>query len=138
MRPKTGKFTLNYANAKGFVLVTVLLFVFILSLLALTLSQVSLMETKMSGYYQEKILSLVDAENKLIKDEGILATGQIPREAILITDTVCGVKFYRLTAAGKFGATKSVVQSTFVKIGDVSHCDPKPKIKAGRQSWKEL
>jgi len=125
-------------SAKGFVLIFTLLITFILSLLALTLAQVSLMESKMGAYYQEKTLSLIDAENKLIKDESVLVAGVVPRDAVLVTGEICGVKFYRVTTDGKFGATKSTVQSTFAKIGDTSHCDPKPKVKDGRESWKEI
>ncbi len=125
-------------SAKGFVLIFTLLITFILSLLALTLVQVSLMETKMGVYYQEKTLSLIDAENKLIKDEAILLVGQVPHDAILITDEICGVKFYRVTTSGKFGTTESILQSVFAKLGDVAHCTIKPKIKEGQQMWREI
>ena len=92
----------------------------------------------MSVYYQEKTQSLIAAENKLLKDEAMLSGNQVPRDAQLITDEICGVKFYRITAAGKFAATQSVLQSVFAKIGDVSHCIPKPKTKEGRQAWREI
>ena len=108
-----------------------------MSLLALTLVQVSLMETKMSAYYQEKTLSLINAENKLLKDESVFAAGQVPHDAVLITDEICGVKFYRIITSGKFGATISVLQSVFAKIGEVEHCPIKPKVKEGRQGWVE-
>lgn len=124
-------------SAQGFVLIFTLLITFILSLLALTLVQVSLMETKMGVYYWEKTLSLIDAENKLLKAETTLIAGQVPREATLITDEICGVKFYRVTTSGKFGTTESVLQSTFAKIGDISRCPVKPKIKEGQQGWVE-
>jgi len=119
-------------HAKGFILVTVLLVTLLLSLIALTMSQTSLMENKMVSYYQSKSWDLVAAENKLLQAENDLFLGKIPREAILIPAGVCGVKFYRINISQK----TTVLSSTYAHLEDFSHCDPKPQVKEGRQSFR--
>ena len=127
-----------HMRSQGFALITVLLFTIILSLLALAMIQVSLLEVSASGYYQSKILALIDAENKLRRAEHKLVAGEIPREAVLIPQQVCGVKFYRLAVICKAGATKHSLQSTYAKLDDPSRCEPKPKVTEGRQGEKQL
>jgi len=123
---------------RGFVLIPMLLFAFIFSLLALLAIQESVIETQASSYYRAKILSLIDAENKLLVMENKLAKGEIPQDAELIPEQVCGIKFYRLTATGKAGSSKSYVQSTYVKLDDSQHCEPRPVMKGGRQGVRQL
>ena len=118
----------------GFILITVLLFTLMLSLIITALVRISLMESKMSDYYQTKVLSLIDGENKLIKDEADLAAGKVPRDAELIPDKTCGVKFYRIKVVNQ-KSVASGLSSTYAKLVDASHCGQKPKIKEGRKSF---
>jgi Tfp pilus assembly protein PilX len=85
--------------------------------------RISLLETKMSTNYHDKILAFKNAEANLAQKEQHLNSSEI-------IATLCGVTFYRLTAGA--------LQSTYAVISDTKHCHLKPTFHQGRQSWREL
>lgn len=114
----------------GMVLVVVMLFLLIISLLAINLLNASWLETKMSGYYQNKMQAFYEAEIDLKKHEQEIRIGEETDNAkITGTDYACGVIFYRVTAS----AASSTLQSTYAVFTNMSHCAT--DIKPGRQSF---
>jgi len=129
------KLNKKYTHEKGMVLVMVLLFLSVISLLAINLLNTSLLETKMSGYYQNKSKSFYQAENYLAQSEQAILAGEKIANAEIIDTDVCGVTFYRVFASAEHNSAQSKLQSTLAKIDDLSHCDPKPNVREGRQSF---
>ena len=122
----------------GMIFIVVMLFVFILSLLTMSELESTLLETKMSNYDSNKMQTFYRAENLLIQYEQKIAQGEKTASAEIIDNDICGITFYRITVAEKRNGASSILQSTFAKIGDITHCDPKPIIQQGRQSWRLL
>ncbi|CAL7963881.1 type IV pilus assembly protein PilX [Gammaproteobacteria bacterium] len=124
-------------SEKGMVLVVVMLFLLITSFLALTLLNTSLLETKMSDYYQNKARAFYKAEDILEKREQEIISGKIisPEITEIKNANVCGATFYRITASAKHNTVQSELQSTFAKIAKPDDCTPKPNIKPGRQAF---
>ncbi|EKE00782.1 MAG: hypothetical protein ACD_21C00274G0001 [uncultured bacterium] len=122
-------------NEQGMVLVIVMLFLLITSLLALSLLNGSLLETKMSSYYQDKVRAFYLAEDYLAQYEQEILAGREVAGAKIIDAGVCGATFYQITANAKHNAVVSKLQSTFVKVDDTAHCDPKLNVMPGRQSF---
>ncbi len=125
------------ATCKGTILISALLFLLILTLLTISISQTSLLENKMSSNYQDGIFALQRAEINLIKKEQQIGrSNKLPAGVEIISTAVCGVTFYRVKAEGKYKETKRILQSTFAIIGDTTHCHHKLLITPGRQSWR--
>lgn len=122
---------------KGMVLIIVMLFLLIISFLAINLLNTSLLETKMSNYYYNKTHAFYIAENNLEKYELEILEGKIKSAEIteIVDANVCGATFYRITACAKYNEVLSILQSTFAKIGDPSKCNKTLNIKPGRQSF---
>lgn len=120
---------------KGMVLLVVMLFLSIISLLALNLLDASLLETKMSSYYQDRIQAFYKAENLLEQYERGILNGEKVVSAEMIDDSICGAVFYRVAANATYHEIESKLQSFFVKIGDTTRCDQKPNITEGRQAF---
>lgn len=119
------------------ILITVMLFLLILSFLALSLLNTSLIEIKMSGYFQNKIFAFYKAENLLEKYEQEIIDGKIANAETseIISTGICGVIFYRIIARAGYNGVLSVLQSVFVKANNLNQCKPAPNIKLGRQSF---
>ena len=123
---------------KGMVLLTVLLFMTMISILVLAMLDTSLLETKMSNNYLNKIQLSYLAEAKLKQNERATLSNQISAGAELMQQ-ICGVDFYRvIVEMNDASGSKIKLQSTVAKVGDVSKCDPKPRIQTGRQSFREI
>jgi Tfp pilus assembly protein PilX len=129
------KLNKKLTHEKGMVLIVVILFLSVVSLLALNLLNTSLLETKMSNYYQNKARTFYQAENYLIQSEQAILRGEQIANAEIIDAGICGVTFYRVFAEAKYNAVHSKLQSTLAKINDLSICNPKPMVKQGRQSF---
>ena len=120
---------------KGMVLVVTMLFLLVISFLALSLLNTSLLETKMSGYSKDKVLAFYKAENNLERFEQEIIDGIAGIEIDKITGSDgCRAIFYRVTANAEYNGAQSELQSTFVKITSTNPCDLK-KITPGRQSF---
>ncbi len=123
----------------GAILITTLLFLVIVTLLTLSVIQIGLLETKMSQNYRDKIFATQQAEISLKQIEAQLQAGKVTKsQSTLISEALCGVKFYRVNAIGTYHNTSSTVQSTYAVINPNASCNPKPNITAGRKSWREL
>jgi hypothetical protein len=125
---------------RGAILLSTLLFIMLLTLLALYISQTSWLESKMSNAYVAKLIALYEAENSLYKYEQKLLAGEKINEKIaqkLDGYSYCsGVEFYRLHVTSVDGTTE--LQSTVAKVGDISKCEPKPRVISGRQSFRTI
>lgn len=114
----------------------VMLFLTMMSLFALYLFNTSLLETKMTNYYQNKIQAFYKAETLLIQYEYEVLSGKNIVSAELIDSTSsCGVVFYRIIAEAEYNGARSKLQSTLAKLDSSIHCDLKPKVTNGRQSF---
>lgn len=128
-------------NKDGFILVMMLLFLSILSLLAFSILNITLLENKINGFYQDKIKSFYLAEDNLLRAErAILQRGEVNLdvagvEVAKIAQGECGEAFYRLTVTANYRGAKSVLQSVLVKINDAGNCLASRKITSGRQSF---
>lgn len=114
----------------------VLVILMVLTCLAMSLLNTCLLESKMSEFFRDQLQACYQASERLSEYETKIAQGKKIVEAEAISDDICGVVFYRITAEGSHHLTKCEVQSTFVKLEDDSHCPTKPTIKQGRQSWR--
>lgn len=126
-------------NEYGFILIVMLLFLLVLNLLTLCILDVDLLETKMLVGYQDKIKTFYRAENILVQAEQEILDGKavtVPGVDVqLINSSICGIIFYRLTVKASYRGAESILQSILAKIGEVSRCQPQPKIVPGRQSF---
>lgn len=122
---------------EGAILISALLFLLILTLLAISISQTGLLENKMSSNYQDGIFALQRAEINLTKKEQqIDRSNKLPAGVEIISTAVCGVTFYRVKAEGRYREAKRVLQSTFAIINNSTHCRHKSLITPGRQAWR--
>lgn len=114
-----------------------MLFLLVLSLLAFSVLNITLLENKMCVFYQNKIKSFYIAEKNLLQAEKKILAGAVvvDNNIRVIDSSVCGVIFYRLTASASFKGAKTSLQSTFAKLGDDRRCDSKPSVTPGRQSF---
>ena len=117
-------------NQRGFILVTVVLYLAILSLLAFSLLEANLLEIKSEAAYRDKIDAFYMAESYLDLAEKQICNGQ---EAIssanvfverIPAPSICegGVNFYRLTAVAEKGSAKVTQQSTVAMFKDNLEC----------------
>ena len=121
----------------GFVLVVSLLFLLVLNLLAFSVLEVGLLESKMSSFYRYKVESFYKAEGKLLQLEKKLG-GEQKLDGVEIVDdkSICGVTFYRIKIISKHRGTKTCLEGTFAKIDKEKICDPVPSEDiAGRHSF---
>jgi Tfp pilus assembly protein PilX len=127
----------NFTYEKGMVLLVVMLFLSIVSLLAIELLNTSLLETKMSNSYRDKVYAFYEAEKRLKRYEReIVEHGNTENAKIIDDRSVCGAVFYHVVASAKVNGAQSKLQSTFAKNIDSAYCDePKPITKPGRQSF---
>jgi Tfp pilus assembly protein PilX len=121
---------------KGIVLVTVLLFVAVLSLLVFSVMYTAILQIKMSYNDKEKAVAFYAAEKQLAIYEHELTLGHSIIAAEIILCNICGVTLYRVTALAAHKTAQSKLQSTFAVLGDTSKCVVKPIIKSGRQLWR--
>lgn len=126
----------KYEN--GTILLSVMMFIVIITSLALFILQSSVLENKMSIAYFSKISAFYKAENDLSKyEKRILDGGSVKGNIAQKLDdygNCAGVEFYRITVAAKDESVK--LQSTMAKLGDIAKCSPKPNIRPGRQSFR--
>ncbi len=120
-------------SSGGFILVMVMLFLSILSLLALSVLEVNLLENKMSAFYYDQVKSFYMAEEYLLQAERQMLEGQNTNGVVI--DKMCGATIYLLTATASYRGAKTVLCSTVAKVDDGNNCNPKPNITSGRQAF---
>lgn len=128
----------QFKSERGFILITVLLFLAILNLLIISSMQVAWSEMRMSCNFKDRMLAFYQAQNNLYSLEQNLRLGKIDSNMQQIPSDICGVRFYRVITQGQIGKAKSVQQSTYVVPIVGQHCEEKAKIMLGRQSWREI
>lgn len=132
---------------QGFILIITLLLLSILSLLALCMLEINLLENKTSVLFQDKVNSFYEAEKYLLEAEQQIKANGLPRSPNIEGDDLtssfpapaspCKIFFYRLKATGNYRGTTSVLWSTFLKVVDVTKCTDS-NLTAGRQAfWVE-
>jgi len=124
----------------GVVLIIALLFTTVLTLLALSILQKGLLESRMTSYISKQDIDLAELEKDLIKEEekikSTISSNKVTEISSLeITKDlhVCGFKFYRAKVTKINSGI--IAQSTYAIENKDEKCDPKPNVKAGRQSW---
>lgn len=136
-QPSPNRALFARCKAGGMVLVITMLFLLVISFLALNLLNTGLLETKMSGYSKNKALAFYEAEKNLEHLEQEIIDRKIAGveiDKITSNDGCCAI-FYRVTASAEYKGAQSELQSTFVKITGTNPCDLKKDIKPGRQSF---
>ncbi|MBU0744105.1 MAG: hypothetical protein KKE11_01870 [Gammaproteobacteria bacterium] len=128
---------LSLVNTRGYILVVMMVFLSILSMLALGMLNLGLLESKMDGFSQDKIKSFYIAENYLLRArQQIVFGGEVTNATVEKIDAdECGVTFYRLTSKGNYRGAESVLQSTIAKLHEGSACDEKLRLTAKGQSF---
>lgn len=119
---------------RGFVLITVLLFVALLTLVAMNVVESSLLESKMSNYYAQAMVAFYKAEAMLQNGESALLKGETSAGFKKIA-SYCGVDYYSGVARGEYKGAVVNLQSTLAKVDSQAQCKDPPKAKTGRQSW---
>lgn len=129
--------TTRKKHAAGIVLVIVMLFLAVISFLTINILNMTLLETKMNIYYQNKFQAFYQAEATLEQLEQEIIVGAIKSKAIkkISDDDICGATIYSIIAKAKYNTAISKLQSIFVQIDNNIICNPKPNIKPGRQSF---
>jgi Tfp pilus assembly protein PilX len=116
----------------GMVLIFTMLFLLIISCIAASIFNTSLLETKMSAYYQSKMQAFYKAENQLKKYENELINNKHLTNSIIIDTDNCGAIFYQITSTVEYNNAISKLQSTFVTLAANNTCQ---NITEGRQSF---
>lgn len=128
-------------KAQGFILVTAMLFLLVLSLLAFSKLEIGFLEQRMGIFYQNKVTAFYLAEDYLLRAEEQILAEQEPLnvEVDMVNYHECQeVVLYRLTVRASYRGAKSVLRSIVAKVGDVTHCNLTAKITSGRQAfWDE-
>ncbi len=123
----------------GMVLIVVMLFLTIISVLVISILTSSILETKLSGYYKNKIQSFYQAESLLAQYERNIIADKMPAAARIIDATsICGAIFYLVTAQANYLGAKTKLQSTLIKLDPTINCQSKTNINSGRQSLLEI
>lgn len=124
----------------GVILIIALLFTTVLTLLALSILQKGVLESKMTSYISEQDTTLAELEKDLLKEEEKIKSAassnkitEISSLEITKDSHVCGFRFYR-TKVTKINSD-IIAQSTYALENKDEKCDSKPNVKAGRQSW---
>ncbi|MCK4609212.1 MAG: hypothetical protein KAT71_07010 [Gammaproteobacteria bacterium] len=123
-------------KSSGVVLITALLFLLVLTLLAMSFLRTGLLEAKMSSNYQAKVFALQNAELNLAKSASKIGQSSVLPKGVAVIAAPCGVTFYRITAIGSYKKSHTALQEIFATVGDTSRCKPKPHIHNGRQAWR--
>jgi Tfp pilus assembly protein PilX len=124
------------AKQAGVALVIIMLLLAALTVVAMNMLTLSNLETKMGASQLDYLQGTTTAMGKLKQYEQEVAANKTVPNAEIISTSICGVTMYRITAQVRHYSTKVIIQSTFAKVGDIAHCDPIPRITAGRQSWQ--
>jgi Tfp pilus assembly protein PilX len=119
-------------SQNGAILLPILLFIAMLTLFALSLANISLLEIKMSQAHEDGSSAFYEAANRLAKYEYNVLINGTDSHAQSIDVGMCGVKFYRIAA--KSGSGNSSLTSTLAKLDHPEKCTPSPTIREGRQS----
>jgi len=125
----------NFHHTNGFILVTTMLFLLVVSLLAISVLNMNLLEDKMNIFHQDKIRAFYKAENILLDAERRILVGLDVSNIQIVDTNICGVTFYRLIVEAEYHGAKSILQSVFAKISNFENCPSKPNINLGRQSF---
>lgn len=118
-------------SERGMVLLTVLLFLIMITMLVMAALNTGLLETKMSGNYLASKQDFYAAESKLQQGEVELMKDEHPSDDKLVQRDNC-VSYYRVMVNGESGL-QSVLQSIVAKVD--AKCKPESKVKNGRQSF---
>lgn len=119
---------------RGFVLVTVLLLLAVISMVAMGMVEDSLLESKMSNYWEQKTIAFYKAESSLSKAEDEILQGK-NRKKYRHIQQECGVDFYLAEAKTTYHDAAVNLQSSVAVVDKSAHCQSPPREKEGRQSW---
>ena len=126
-------------SVSGYILVTTLLFLLILTFFIMGTIEISILNTKLARDYQDKMFSFQVAEINLVKKEKQLkGNSSILPAGVSEISSECGVVFYKVEAFGIYKGIKTTLYSTYALLQDASSCKIKPNITSGRKSWREL
>lgn len=126
-------------NESGVILISVLVFLTILSCVILSALEISLLETKMAKYSEEEWQAYYAAQTKLVAEEKTIFTGNLGRDVALIDNhSICGVAFYKVNVSATVNTAVRHLMSTVAKVDTSANCNPKPVLKKGRQSFVVL
>ena len=122
---------------KGSILISTLLILLVLTGLAMAVLSTGLLESKMSVNYRDQLFSRQKAEQNLLQQEQLISIAkELPKNIELISQAICGVTFYRVTAVGEYNNMKTTLQSTYALVDPTAPCNPPPQISSGRKSWR--
>jgi type IV pilus assembly protein PilX len=139
----------------GMVLVTVLIFLLILSMLAMSVFDASYLQIRMSQNFGDDIRLLQAAEIGLRTAEKQLQAGQLVHDDVTViysvehlnaTNCVWNEKhykksgiYYRITSQASWNEKEvALLQSTYAQATAQTCVNQQPAVQAGRMSWREL
>jgi Tfp pilus assembly protein PilX len=131
----------NLHKDHGMALIIVLMFTLLISFLTFAIYESCKLEVKMTNYTAMKSLTRIAALKTLeIAEHSLKTQSNLPRNAAIkfISNRVCGVDFYRVTAVEKIAHVTTKLQSTFAIINPLTKCRFKPIVKEGRKSYLEI
>ncbi len=123
---------------KGFVLLTILIFIIILTSLVISSLQISITESKINSFFINKRLAVASAKKSIKQKEKDLENGIISSGVKLLSseDRSCGINFYQITSTNTVLNSTVTLQTTFAKIGNIAKCDKPLQVRYGRQSFR--
>ena len=147
---------MNYLQQQsGMILVTVLIFLLVLSMLAVSVFDASYLQIRMSQNFADELRLLQAAEMGLRTAEKQLQAGQLTRDEITIIYSVEPLSaascvwdeshhkknaiFYRITSQAGWNEKEMVtLQSTYAQASSQTCMGQQPAIQPGRMSWREI
>jgi len=120
-------------NQNGFVLVTVLLLLTVITMVVMRVVESSVLESKMSNYLAQKTIAFYKAETELTKAEDDILQGKTGKYRNIQHE--CGVEFYLATGSSEFHGAAVALQSTVAVVDKSKHCNPPPQEISGHLAW---
>ena len=132
----------------GVVLVMTLLFLFIFTLLGISIFNTGALNFKMSGHFERKAVVLEVAENALREGERAADTSSespfchsemVSCQWKQVSVDDCGVVYYQVMVEVHDGSAASQLQSLYasLRLADLE-CLSQHPVQKGRQWWQEL
>lgn len=136
-------------ESQGFVLVTALLYLAVISLLAAYGFHASLLQTKLSQQYRDQAIAIQYAESALavaevaIQGDQAQGEGQFNAQARYhferLSQTNCGVVYYQVDATGNYNAANSTLHTVLqVPVAGQELCPGEPPTKQRVAWWEQV
>jgi len=122
----------------GAVLIIALIFLFVLTLIALSMFEAVALQSKMSGFFNNKMIACERAETQLKNCENDLLQHKVAC-ATVIKNEPCHIVVYRVNVHAKLASTMCALQSDFaVAQKENQRCLRLHHLRVGQLLWRQM